>query len=155
MSVGITEIADFNGDKADRTLLKRIPYYGIGISLPFVLMRHWDEWQESKTLTMDNRDRRLCRLAMEIQYRCQQFFFGEMAYNYFADQNKEFVVRKRSTRYEECFRKLPDEFKTQQFTECFNVSQPTAWKAINRFVSEGIVEIVKYGLYRKLVQELP
>ena len=149
------EIADFNGDKADRTLLKRIPYYGIGISLPFVLMRHWDEWQESKTLTMDNRDRRLCRLAMEIQYRCQQFFFGEMAYNYFADQNKEFVVRKRSTRYEECFRKLPDEFKTQQFTECFNVSQPTAWKAINRFVSEGIVEIVKYGLYRKLVQELP
>ena len=29
------------------------------------------------------------------------------------------------------------------------------WKAINRFVSEGIVEKVKYGLYRKLVQELP
>ena len=38
------EIAEFNGDKADRTLLKRIPYYGIGISLPFILMRHWDEW---------------------------------------------------------------------------------------------------------------
>ena len=25
------EIAEFNDDKADRTLLKRIPYYGIGI----------------------------------------------------------------------------------------------------------------------------
>ena len=47
------EIAEFNGDKADRTLLKRIPYYGIGISLPFILMRHWDEWQESRSLTMD------------------------------------------------------------------------------------------------------
>ena len=82
------EIAEFNGDKADRTLLKRIPYYGIGISLPFILMRHWEEWQESRTLTMDDRDRRLCRLAMEIQYKCQQFFFGEMAFNYFADQNK-------------------------------------------------------------------
>ena len=35
------EIAEFNGDKADRTLLKRIPYYGIGVSLPFILMRHW------------------------------------------------------------------------------------------------------------------
>ena len=33
------EIAEFNHDKADRTLLKRIPYYGIGISLPFILMR--------------------------------------------------------------------------------------------------------------------
>ena len=149
------EIAEFNGDKADRTLLKRIPYYGIGISLPFILMRHWDEWQEKKTLTMDDRDKCLCRLAMEIQYKCQQFFFGEMAFNYFADQNKEFVVRKRSTRYSECFRKLPDEFKTQQFMEVFGCSNPTASRAIIRFQEDHVVEKVKYGLYRKLVNELP
>ncbi len=149
------EIAEFNGDKADRTLLKRIPYYGIGISLPFILMRHWDEWQEKKTLTMDDRDKRLCRLAMEIQYKCQQFFFGEMAYNYFADQNKEFVVRKRSTRYNECFRKLPDEFKTQQFVEVFGCSNPTASRAIIRFQEDHVIEKVKYGVYRKLVNELP
>ena len=149
------EIAEFNGDKADRTLLKRIPYYGIGVSLPFILMRHWDEWQESKTRTMDDRDKRLCRLAMEIQYRCQQFFFGEMAFNYFADQNKEFVVRKRSTRYSECFRKLPDEFKTQQFIEVFGCSQQAASRAIIRFQEDGMVEKVKYGLYKKVVSELP
>ena len=149
------EIAEFNGDKADRTLLKRIPYYGIGISLPFILMRHWDEWQSSRTLTMDDMDKRLCRLAMDIQYRCQQFFFGEMAFNYFADQNKEFVQRRRTTRYDECFRKLPEEFKTQQFMECFGCSTTAAWKAINRFVNESIVEKVKYGLYRKKVSELP
>lgn len=149
------EIAEFNGDKADRTLLKRIPYYGIGISLPFILMRHWDEWQESKTLTMDERDKRLCRLAMEIQYKCQQFFFGEMAFNYFADQNKEFVVRKRSTRYSECFRKLPDEFNSQQFMEVFNCSKTAASRAIIRFQDEKVVEKVKYGLYRKVVNELP
>ena len=149
------EIAEFNGDKADRTLLKRIPYYGIGVSLPFILMRHWNEWQESKTLTMDDRDKRLCRLAMEIQYRCQQFYFGEMAFNYFADQNKEFVVRKRTTRYDECFRKLPDEFRTQQFMDCFGCSQSSASKAITRFRNDGVIEDVKYGLYRKVVQELP
>ena len=149
------EIAKFNADKADRTLLKRIPYYGIGISLPFILMRHWEEWQEKKSLTMDDRDKRLCRLAMEIQYKCQQFFFGEMAFNYFADQNKEFVVRKRSTRYSECFRKLPDEFKTQQFVEVFGCSNPTASRAIIRFQEDHVIEKVKYGLYRKLVNELP
>jgi len=149
------EIAEFNGDKADRTLLKRIPYYGIGISLPFIVMRHWDEWQESRTLTMDDTDRRLCRLAMEIQYRCQHFFFGEMAFNYFADQNKEFVVRKRSTRYSECFRKLPEEFKTQQFMDCFGCSQQAASRAITRFRNDGVIEVVKYGLYRKVVGELP
>ena len=124
------EIAEFNGDKADRTLLKRIPYYGIGISLPFILMRHWEEWQESRSLTMDDRDKRLCRLAMEIQYKCQQFYFGEMAYNYFADQNKELVQRRRSTRYDECFRKLPDEFKTQQFMEVFGCSNSAASRAM-------------------------
>ena len=149
------EIAEFNHDKADKTLLKRIPYYGIGVSLPFILMRHWEEWQERKTLTMDETDKRLCRLAMEIQYKCQQFFFGEMAHNYFEDQTKEFVVRRRSTRYDECFRKLPDEFKTQQFMECFGCSNPTASRAITRFQKDHIVEKVKYGLYRKLVQELP
>ena len=149
------EIAEFNGDKADRMLLKRIPYYGIGISLPFILMRHWEEWQESKTLTMDDTDKRLCRLAMEIQYRCQQFFFGEMAFNYFADQNKEFVVRKRSTRYSDCFRKLPEEFNTQRFMEVFSCSAPSASRAISRFQNDHVVEKIKYGLYRKIVNELP
>ena len=118
-------------------------------------MRHWDEWQEKRTLTMDDTDKRLCRLAMEIQYKCQQFFFGEMAFNYFADQNKEFVVRKRTTRYDECFRKLPDEFRTLQFMECFGCSQSSASKAITRFREDGVVEDVKYGLYRKVVSELP
>ena len=149
------EIAEFNGDKADRTLLKRIPYYGIGVSLPFILMRHWDEWQESKTLTMDDTDKRLCRLAMEIQYRCQQFFFGEMAFNYFADQNKEFVQRRRTGRYEECFRKLPDEFKTQQFMDGFGVSQSAAQRSIARLQQDKLIERVKYGVYRKVLQELP
>ena len=149
------EIAEFNGDKADRTLLKRIPYYGIGISLPFILMRHWDEWQEHRTLTMDERDRRLCRLAMDIQYRCQQFFFGEMAFNYFADQNKEFVQRRRTGRYEECFRKLPDEFKTQQFMDVFGVSQSAAQRAIARLQQDQLIEKVKYGVYRKVLQEMP
>ena len=149
------EIAEFNGDKADRTLLKRIPYYGIGVSLPFILMRHWDEWQEHKTLTMDDTDKRLCRLAMEIQYKCQQFFFGEMAFNYFADQNKEFVVRRRTTRFDDCYRKLPDEFRTQQMMDSFQCSQPTASRNITRFLQDGIIERIAHGTYRKLLQELP
>jgi hypothetical protein len=118
-------------------------------------MRRWDEWQQQRTLTTDDTDRRLCRLVMEIQYHCQQFFFGEMAHNYFEDQNKEFVQRRRTTRYEDCFRKLPEEFKTQQFMEVFGCSQQAASRAIIRFQGDGVVERVKYGLYRKVVCELP
>ena len=149
------EDAKEDNSKSDELMCKRVGYYGMNVSIPFVVMRHWDEWQEHRTLTMDDRDRRLCRLAMDIQYRCQQFFFGEMAFNYFADQNKEFVQRRRTTRYDECFRKLPDEFKTQQFMEVFGCSQPAASKAITRLQNDNIVVKVKYGLYRKLVNELP
>ena len=149
------EIAKFNNDDADKTLLKRIPYYGIGISLPFIVMRHWDEWQESKTLSIDDMDKRLCRIAMDIQYRCQHFFFGEMAHNYFEDQTKEFVPRRRTTKYAACFRKLPDEFKTEKFMECFDCTQSAASRAITRFQKDGVIEKLKYGLYKKRLNELP
>ena len=148
------EIAEFNGDKADRTLLKRVPYYGIGVAMPFILMRHWEEWQKKHTLTMDEKDRRLCRLAMEIQYKCQHYYFGEMAHTYFEDQGKVFVPRKRTSRYQECYSKLPDNFTTKQFQKVFGCSQPTASKAINRFVREGIVKVVKYRQYKKMSKAL-
>jgi DNA-binding transcriptional ArsR family regulator len=104
---------------------------------------------------MDDMDRRLCRLAMEVQYSCQKFFFGEMAHNYFEDQNKEFIQRRRTSRYDECFRKLPDEFKTKQFEEVFGVSQQTASRSIKRLRQDGVVEAISYGLYKKVVSELP
>lgn len=148
------EIAEFNNDRADRILLKRVPYYGIGVAIPFILMRHWNEWQKKKTLTMDEKDRRLCRLAMEIQYRCQHFFFGEMARIYFEDQNKMFVPRKRTTRYQECYNKLPETFTSKQFQEVFECSQQTASRALLRFQSDGVVKRVKFGHYKKVLQAL-
>ena len=149
------DIAEFNHDKADRMLLKRIPYYGIGISLPFILMRHWDEWDQNRTLSMDDMDRRFCRMVMEIQYRSQQFFFGEMAFHYFADQDKEFVVRRRTTRYDECYRQLPEQFKAKHVIEVFGCSQPTASRNINRLLADGIIEHVDTHTYRKVLMELP
>ena len=149
------EIAEFNHDKADRMLLKRIPYYGIGITLPFIVMRHWEEWEQNRTLTMDDIDRRFCRLVMEIQYHSQQFFFGEMAFHYFADQDKEFVVRRRTTRYDECYRQLPEEFKAKHVMEVFGCSQPTASRNISRLKADGIIEDIGNHIYRKVLIELP
>ena len=149
------EIAEFNHDKADRMLLKRIPYYGIGITLPFIVMRHWQEWEQNRTLTMDEVDRRFCRIVMEIQYHSQKFFFGEMAFHYFADQDKEFVVRRRTTRYDECYRQLPEQFAAKHVIEAFGCSQPTASRTISRLLADGIIEHVDTRTYRKVLAELP
>ena len=148
------EIAEFNDDKAERMLIKRIPYYGIGIALPFILMRHWDEWQQKHTLTMDEKDKRLCRLAMEIQYRCQHFFFGEMAHIYYEDQGKVFAPIKRTGKYQTCYQKLPDNFTKKVFVEVFGCSESAAAKAIQRFQKQGVVTQVANGHYKKLLQVL-
>jgi Mn-dependent DtxR family transcriptional regulator len=50
---------------------------------------------------------------------------------------------------------LPEEFKTQQFTEVFGCSQQAASRAITRFRNDGVIEVVKYGVYKKVVSELP
>ena len=39
--------------------------------------------------------------------------------------------------------------------EVFGVSQSSASKAITRFRNDGLIEIVKYGIYKKTVSELP
>ena len=39
--------------------------------------------------------------------------------------------------------------------EVFGCSQQAASRAIARFQRDGVVEVVKYSLYRKLVSELP
>jgi predicted transcriptional regulator len=65
------------------------------------------------------------------------------------------VQRRRTTRYDECYRKLPEEFKTQQFMDCFNTNDSATSRALKRLREDGVIEKKSYGLYRKLVQELP
>ena len=50
---------------------------------------------------------------------------------------------------------MPEEFKTQQFIDVFGCSQQAASRAIIRFQEDHIIEKVKYGLYKKVVSELP
>ncbi|MBP1531024.1 MAG: hypothetical protein ILA39_02710 [Bacteroidaceae bacterium] len=151
---GKMEMADFNEDKAERSILKRIPYYGIGVSLPFILMRHWKEWTEKKTLKMDDTDKQLCLLAMDIQYRTQQFFFGEMARRYYEDQNKAFEQVQRSTRYQVCYRKLPEQFGIEGFMQVFGLENSSARKALTRLVKENVIKRMSRGKYEKRLKEL-
>ena len=77
-----------------------------------------------------------------------------MAHNYFEDQGKVFVSRKRTSRYQECYSKLPERFTTKQFQEVFGCTQPAASKNIQRFIRDGVMKQVKYGLYKKVLQAL-
>ena len=137
------EIAGFNQDKAEEMLLKRVPYYGINIATPFVVMRHFKEWTEKGTLSIDDRDRELARLVMDIQYTCQLHFFGAYAQAYFDNMNNRATTNKRHyTKYQQCYRQLPEVFTVDDVCRTFAVSQKTAYKIMNRFVHEGITKEV-------------
>jgi hypothetical protein len=151
------EMAGFNQDKADEMLIKRVPHYGMNISAPFIDMRHWQEREETGTYEIDDIDKQLCSLVLDIQYRSQHYFFGEYCRQYFENQliDAESYGKRRSTHFSECFRQLPENFNTEKFTQVFNYSNNhSAQKALTRLVADHAIERLQRGEYRKVVDTL-
>ena len=150
------EVAANDKDKALDMLLMRVPYYGIGIATPYVLMRHWDEWQERKTLTLDEYDIHLCTLAMDIQFACQQYFFYAYAQAYFDNMKRDRhdKRRTRASKYDEAYKKLPEEFISADVVKCYQLDKEAAYKAIQRLVNDGKVQRLTKGKYKKIVKTL-
>lgn len=150
------EIAAFNDDKADRMLLKRMSVNSLCIAAPWVDMRHWDEREKTGTYEPDDTDMALLDLVLDIQYRTQRHYFYELARNYFDEQTKDATTfRRRTTRFEQCYQRLPDEFTTDQFASAFGYANSrSASKTIDRLLKDKAIERTKRGEYRKRVQSI-
>ena len=150
-------IAEFNDrDKADWLLIKRVPYYGISISAPFIDMRHWEEREQTGTYTIDSQDLALCDLVLDIQYRTQHFWYYELHRLYYDNQLRDAAQqRRRSNKFIECFRQLPEEFSTEQFAQVFGYANNRAGqKTLQRLEADKAIERSMRGHYKKLVSEL-
>ena len=150
------EIAAFNEDKADRMLLKRCSVNGLCIAAPWVDMRHWEEREKTGTYEVDDQDKALLDLVLDIQYRTQKHYFYELARNYYDEQTKDSTTfRRRTTRFEKCFLQLPEEFTTEQFAKVFGyANNRSASKTIDRLLKDKAIERTKRGEYRKRVQSI-
>ena len=149
------EIAAFNQDKADELLLKRVPYYGIAIAAPYILMRHWQEWQEKKDFQIDDVDLRLCSLCLDIQYRCQQHFFGQYARAYFDNMTRDQeAMRQRRSRYDQCYEQLPQEFTLEDVERVYGIDRGKSYQTIRRLKDCGSVEKADKGKFKKLKNTL-
>ena len=145
------DVAAYNQDKADELLLKRVAYYGVCVTAPFLMMRHWQEWQDTKTFTVDDTDRRLARLVMDIQYRCQQHFFGAYAQAYFDNMERDQLAnRQRASKYEAAYQKLPKEFTIMDVRKQYGIGEEAAKSTCHRLCRDGYIERIKKGQYRKL-----
>ena len=144
-------IAEFNDkDQADWLLIKRVPYYGINVSAPYIDMRHWEERENTGTYVIDDIDRRLCDLVLDIQYRTQLHWYYDLHRLYYDNQ-----LRDAAQQFIECFRQLPEEFSTEQFAQVFGYANNRAGqKTLQRLEADKAIERSMRGHYKKLVSEL-
>jgi len=149
------DVAAYNQDKADELLLKRVAYYGVCIAAPFLMMRHWQEWQDTKTFTVDDTDRRLARLVMDIQYRCQRHFFGAYAQAYFDNMERDRQAnRQRVSKYDLSYQQLPKEFTLTDVMKQYGNGDTAARAVCSRLCRDGYIERIMQGKYRKLKSSL-
>ena len=151
-------LAKFNNeDQADWLLIKRVPYYGINVSAPYIDMRHWQEREETGTYQIDDTDKRLCDLVLDIQYRTQHYWYYELHRLYYDNQLRDAAQqRRRTTKFQECFRLLPEEFSTEQFAQTFGYANNRAGqKTLQRLEGDKAIKRTMRGHYKKLVSELP
>ena len=149
-------IAEFNDrDQADWLLIKRVPYYGI--CAPYIDMRHWQEREETGTYQIDDIDKRLCDLVLDIQYRTQLYWYYDLHRLYYDNQLRDAAQqRRRTNKFVECFRQLPGEFTTEKFAQVFGYANNRAGqKTLERLVNDKAIERTMRGNYKKLVSELP
>lgn len=150
-------IAVFNNkDQADWLLIKRVPYYGINVSAPYIDMRHWQEREKTGTYQIDDTDKRLCNLVLDIQYKTQIYWYYGLHRLYYDNQLRDAMQqRRRTNRFVECFSKLPEEFTTDQFTQVFGYANNRAGqKTLQRLEEDKAIERTMRGHYKKLVSEL-
>lgn len=149
-------IAEFNDDQADWLLIKRVPYYGINISAPYIDMRHWEEREQTGTYQIDDTDRALCDLVLDIQYRTQHHWFYDLHRKYYDDQLHEAAnYRRRTNKFVECFRQLPENFTTEEFAKIFSyANNRAAQKTLQRLEADEVIKRTMRGHYKRLVSEL-
>ena len=85
-TMGLAEIEE---DEVTAMLCQRVPYYGLNVAAPFIVMRHWEEWNKDQKLKIDETDKKLVSLLIEIQMTCQRHFFGGLCRAYLDNKNAQ------------------------------------------------------------------
>jgi hypothetical protein len=135
-------IAAQSKDEALAFMIKRVSYYGINCSVPFILMRHWDEWQAKHTLTMDEHDFELCDLFMEVQLFSQKNYFGRMTEKYCENSHKQVEEQSSEnihTKTVTMLRQMPNEFSRMVLMKKLGIAQSYAGVLISRWLRDELV----------------
>ena len=140
----IMKIVEQTDDDALEFLIKRVCYYGIHCSVPFILMRHWEEWVKDHKLSIDQHDLDLCDLFMEVQLFSQKVFFGRMTEKYCEGSEQRIAEESAENLHTKTVKQLaqlPEEFTTSVITKELGITSNYAGVLINRWTKDGLVVV--------------
>ena len=137
------ETAKVEKDGETAFLIKRISYYGIHGAAPYILMRHWDEWQKDHQFKTDKLDNELCILFTELQLFTQKMYFGRFTKDHLKDSDELVTEQSYDSEMErllEYYKKMPDEFMAKDIAELFGISPGYGRKIIAALVKNGLID---------------
>ena len=140
----LMDIVSATDDDALEFLIKRVCYYGIHCSVPFILMRHWEEWVKDHKLSIDQHDLDLCELFMEVQLFSQKVFFGRMTENYVVGSDKliaEESAENIHTKTVQQLSQLTEEFTITSLQKVLGVSNSYGRVLVSRWQKDGLVGV--------------
>ena len=138
----LMNIAGQSDDEALAFLIKRVSYYGINCSVPFIMMRHWEEWQEKHALTIDEKDLELCELFMEVQLFSQKHYFGKMTEKYCENSHRQVEEQSSEnlhTKTVAMLRQLPKEITANALAKTCDISKDYARVLIQRWLKDELI----------------
>ena len=140
-------ICEQEDDNALSLLIRRVPYYGINVSAPFIIMRHWKDWTEKRDFTIDETDKKLCNLVMEIQLYCQKFYFGKLAENYYEEIHQDIAEKTnvREGKNTKLLKVMPMKFDYAKLMEIGEMTHDYARVVVHRWIQDRLVKKIKSG----------
>lgn len=152
------KLAELEGSKALSLLLRRVGYYGINVATPYILMRHFKEWEETRTFKIDKTDIDFSTMIMEIQLYSQKVFFGRFAEMYFDNKLEDESNRSKTSignKTSSWLNQMPNEFTSEDVIKLTGKTKESAYVLIWRWTKSGSIKAIsrnKHKLYQKIVK---
>ena len=144
--------AEENNSKAEEMLVKRCAYHGVNMSAPFIMIRHWDELHQEGEywcgeFHTDEVDEKLALLIVNMQFICQQYYFGAMAEKYFDDQLRtDTAMKVRRKKTVDAYNELPEIFNKDNVKHCYHYDKDNddaARQRISLLIKDKLAEKIK------------
>ena len=135
-------------------LRKRAVFYATWLTIPRIVARQYDAFKKTRKLDINDDDLKFSTLIYDAVIYFQDHFFGQMLLDSWENAAREYVPRRRNTKYTDAYRVLPETFTAKEVMTTLNIEIDAARKQCQRWVIHGFVERLKQGKYKKIIKDI-